>query len=88
VGSDLIGRFRAANLDNERFFTPARREGHAMFDLAGYIAAELDRAGIDPVDDLALDTYSDARFFSYRRSTHRREPDYGRHINAIALADS
>src|SRR5262245_1829823 len=87
VGSDLIDRFRAANLDNERFFTPSRRDGHAMFDLAGYIAADLDRAGVDRVDDLALDTYADDRFFSYRRSTHRREPDYGRHINAIALAE-
>ncbi|HYI31239.1 MAG TPA: polyphenol oxidase, partial [Bradyrhizobium sp.] len=33
-------------------------------------------------------TYLDAvHFYSYRRSTHRAEPDYGRHINAIALAD-
>jgi polyphenol oxidase len=34
-----------------------------------------------------LCTYADARFYSYRRATHRGEPDYGRHINAIALAD-
>ena len=38
------------------------------------------------VDDLALCTYGDpARFYSYRRTTHRGEPDYGRHVNAIAL---
>jgi acyl carrier protein len=36
-------------------------------------------------DDLGLDTYADERFFSYRRSVHRKEPDYGRHIHAIAL---
>ena len=36
--------------------------------------------------DLGLDTYADeARFFSYRRKTHRGEPDYGRLVSAIAL---
>ena len=46
------------------------------------------RAGVAQVEDLALCTYADpARFFSYRRATHRGEPDYGRHINAIALAE-
>jgi YfiH family protein len=85
VGPELVARFRAADADNERFFAPAAREAHAMFDLAGYIAARLDRAGIDRVEDLKLCTYADARFFSYRRATHRREADYGRHINAIAL---
>ena len=37
-------------------------------------------------DDTGIDTYSDERFFSYRRSVHRGEPDYGRHVHAIALA--
>jgi YfiH family protein len=86
VGPDLLARFRAADRDNERFFAPASREGHALFDLAGYVAAQLDRAGVDRVEDLDICTYADARFFSYRRATHRAEPDYGRHINAIALA--
>jgi polyphenol oxidase len=44
-------------------------------------------AGIHAVEDLGHCTYADAaRFFSYRRATHRNERDYGRHINAIALA--
>ncbi len=87
VGPELVERFRAADRDNERFFAPAPREGHAMFDLAGYVAAQLDRAGIARVEDLKACTYADGRFFSYRRATHRGEPDYGRHINAIALMD-
>jgi YfiH family protein len=87
VGPELVARFRAADLGNERFFAPSPREGHAMFDLAGYITARLDRAGIDRIEDLGLCTYADARFFSYRRATHRGEPDYGRHINAIALVE-
>ena len=46
---------------------------------------QLEAAGIPVIDDLGIDTYADARFFSYRRSVHRREPDYGRHVHAIAL---
>jgi copper oxidase (laccase) domain-containing protein len=37
------------------------------------------------IDDTGIDTYSDERFYSYRRSVHRKEPDYGRHVHAIAL---
>jgi polyphenol oxidase len=87
VGPELVARFRAADPDNARFFAPSAREGHAMFDLAGYVAARLAAAGIERVEDLALCTYGDARFYSYRRATHRGEPDYGRHINAIALVE-
>jgi polyphenol oxidase len=87
VGPELVARFRAADAENERFFTTSPREGHAMFDLAAYVAGRLDRAGLERVEDLALCTYRDDRFFSYRRATHRREPDYGRHINAIALVE-
>jgi YfiH family protein len=87
VGQDLIERFREADKDSGGFFKPAERPGHAMFDLPGYIVARLRRARVTQVEDLGLCTYADAaRFFSYRRSTHRAEPDYGRHINAIALS--
>jgi purine-nucleoside/S-methyl-5'-thioadenosine phosphorylase / adenosine deaminase len=86
VGSDLIARFAAEDRASNRFFAPAARDGHALFDLGGYIAARLERSGIGQVEDLGLCTYADpARFFSYRRATHRAETDYGRHINAIAL---
>jgi polyphenol oxidase len=37
------------------------------------------------IDDVGVDTYSDPRFYSYRRSVHRDEPDYGRHVHAIVL---
>jgi len=88
VGSDLVTQFVAADADNARFFVPAARASHAMFDLAGYIHARLQRTGIRAIDDLQSCTYADAvRFFSFRRATHRGESDYGRHINAIALLD-
>jgi polyphenol oxidase len=87
VGPDLIAKFIDADADNTRFFEPAQREQHALFDLAGYIRARLTRAGIAEAGDLHRCTYADdSQFFSYRRSTHRREPDYGRHINAIVLS--
>ena len=59
-----------------------------MFDLHGYIGQRAARTGISEFVDLGLDTYADeARFFSYRRKTHRGETDYGRLVSAIALAD-
>jgi YfiH family protein len=86
VGPEFVARFRDADAANERFFKPSARAGHAMFDLAAYIAHRLERAGIAQIDDLDLCTYADAdRFYSYRRMSLRKEPDYGRHINAIVL---
>jgi len=86
VGADLIGRFAAEDPASERFFAAGSRPGHAMFDLGGYVASRLARAGIEQVEDVGLCTYEDpTRFFSYRRATHRAENDYGRHVNAIAL---
>jgi YfiH family protein len=85
VGSEFVGRFIEQDADNAMFFLPAPREGHSMFDLAGFIRMRLENAGILMIDDLGLDTYSDERFYSYRRSVHRNEPDYGRHVHAIIL---
>jgi YfiH family protein len=86
VGAEFVDRFTAADAANAGFFKPSTRESHALFDLPGYIKARLERADIQGVEDLVLCTYAEpARFFSYRRTTHRGEPDYGRHVNAIAL---
>ena len=86
VGPDLIGQFVAADAANQRFFAPSPQTSHAMFDLAGYVAARLAAARVAVVEDVARCTYAeDELFFSYRRMTHRREADYGRHINAIVL---
>lgn len=85
VGNEFVARFLDADASNAVFFLPSEREGHAMFDLAGYIRMRLENAGILMIDDLSVDTYSDERCFSYRRSVHRSEPDYGRHVHAIAL---
>jgi polyphenol oxidase len=86
VGAEFVARFHAAEAGYARFFAPGARAGHAQFDLAGFLRARLVAAGVHLSEDLGLDTYPDAtRFFSYRRSVHRHEPDYGRLIGAIAL---
>lgn len=89
VGPDLIARFAAEDSASDRFFVAAPRNGHALFDLAGYIGERLTRAGIRQIEDLGLCTYADpTRFFSFRRSIHRAESDYGRHVNAIVLKEA
>lgn len=71
--------------DEARFFASGA-PGHWQFDLEGYAAQRLAQAGVARVDALGLDTYADAaRFYSFRRATHRGEPDYGRQISLIGL---
>src|ERR1700733_7674995 len=83
--------FRARFLDNDssfaRYFTPSAKTDHWRFDLKGFVALRLDDAGIENVARFAACTYAhEGDFFSFRRATHRGEPDYGREISAIALA--
>jgi hypothetical protein len=85
VGSEFVERFLEADAEHAMFFLPAERDRHAMFDLAGFIRMRLENAGVLMIDDTGVDTYTDERFYSYRRSVHRKEADYGRHVHAIAL---
>ena len=88
VGPEFVERFHNDDATSARFFKPSARAGHSMFDLSGYIAARLTRASINHFEDLGLCTFAEPdRFFSYRRTTKLAEADYGRHVNAIALAD-
>ncbi len=87
VGPEFRERFEAADPDNARYFAASpERASHSLFDLPAYIVARLERAGIGEVANLGLCTYADPdRFFSYRRTTHRGEADYGRLVSAIAV---
>jgi len=70
----------------EHFFKSARKTGHLMFDLPGYIAYRLSMVGVKGCVLMGHDTYGDeAGFFSYRRATHRGEADYGRQMSAIVI---
>ena len=85
VDAAFAQRFEADDPANERFFTPGRPD-HFQFDLEAYVAHRLAIAGIGRIEALGLDTYGDeARFYSYRRATHRGEPGYGRQIAIIGL---
>jgi YfiH family protein len=84
VDGGFLRTFAAADAANERFFADAR-DGHHQFDLEAYVAHRLAVAGLTRIEALGLDTYADeARFFSFRRATHRGEADYGRQISVIA----
>jgi YfiH family protein len=86
VGPEFAERFKAENRTYARFFIPSERAAHAMFDLPAFIGLKAQEAGIGRFVDMGLCTYGDERrFFSYRRTTHRGEPDYGRLIAAITL---
>lgn len=85
VDEGFAACFLSADPANARFFTPGRA-GHRQFDLEGYVAHRLESAGVGKVEKLGLDTYAaPSRFYSFRRSTHRGEPAYGRQISLIGL---
>lgn len=85
VDAGFEARFLEQAGENERFFR-AGRDGHAWFDLEGYVASRLRDAGLAKVGMLGEDTYAqEARFYSFRRATHRKEPGYGRQISLIGL---
>ena len=86
VGEDLRQAALAADEEADGFFAHDPEPGRFRFDLPGYVARRLARAGLRDVENLARDTYGEPDlFYSYRRSCHRGEADYGRLIAAIAL---
>lgn len=88
VGPEFPAPFLAEDEANARFFVADTKAGHHRFDLQGYVLDRLRRAGIGAADALRCDTYADeVRFFSYRRTCHRGEDDYGRGLSAIALTN-
>jgi YfiH family protein len=87
VGPEFQKRFVQDAADNQRYFKASEQAEHFMFDLPAFITDRLRQIGLANVADLAECTYADEdRFFSYRRTTHRKEPDYGRQISAIVLS--
>lgn len=87
VGTEFHRTFVAADPENRRFFRPAPRSGHFLFDLPRYIGDRLSRLGLAAVERTDHDTAAEEDlFFSYRRACLRGESDYGRGLAAIALA--
>ena len=86
VGPEFPAPFLARRPEDEDLFAPAQRDEHFLFDLTGYVARRLRTLGLAAVAATGGDTCAEAdRYFSYRRSVHRGEPDYGRNISIVAL---
>lgn len=86
VGPEFKHRFLDDNPAYARFFTASDKCGHHYFNLPAFIVSRLEVLGLASARSLDLCTYGDeARFFSYRRTTHRSEVDYGRLMSAIVL---
>jgi purine-nucleoside/S-methyl-5'-thioadenosine phosphorylase / adenosine deaminase len=87
VGSQYLEQFLAEEPGSGPFFVTDEASGEPHFDLPGYVGERLARAGVGQIADLGLCTYcEETRLFSYRRSQHHGEEDYGRQISAIVLA--
>ena len=87
VGPERIDHLKELDPAYETYLKPSSTSGHALFDLQQLTFDRLVKAGVQ-ADNLGLCTYPDEdRFFSYRRTTHLSEPDYGRQISAIAILE-
>lgn len=86
VGADFVEQFLAQEPDSSTYFVTDEFSGEPHFDLPGYVGERLARSGVGAIADLGLCTYcEETRLFSYRRSQHHGEDDYGRQISAILL---
>lgn len=87
VGAEFRDQFIQKKQTYSQYFILSNQSGHYMFDLWQFILDRLKLAGVQTYN-LAQCTYADEQlFFSYRRTTHRGEPDYGRQIAAIAIKE-
>lgn len=87
VGAEFPEPFLKADQGAADMFRPDGDTGKHLFDLSGYVRQRLERMAIGKIDVVDVDTYaSDSLFFSYRRTCHRSEDDYGRGLSSIALA--
>jgi polyphenol oxidase len=85
VGPEFLQGFLDDDPANGRYFSGGRGD-RALFNLPAFGLAQLGQAGIRQAEWTGHCTYSDAdRFFSYRRTTHLGEADYGRLISVIRL---
>lgn len=85
VGPEFFDRFRDEGLGWERFFTQGKGD-RFLFNLPAFVLQRLRDAGVAQAGWIGACTYSEPeRFYSYRRTTHAGEADYGRLISVIRL---
>lgn len=86
VGPEFIARFETHYAGDIDLFKPSNKPGHFMFDLPAFVQRQIERCDVAAAWTGACTYEDEARFFSYRRTTHRGEADYGRQISAICLS--
>jgi YfiH family protein len=85
VGQEFFESVTDDAPDAQRFFVNGNGDRY-LFDLPSYGLYRLRAAGVGRAEWTRHCTYSDpARFYSYRRTTHAGEADYGRQISVIRL---
>jgi polyphenol oxidase len=85
VGPEFVESFIDDNPEHARFFVGGKGD-RALFDLPSFGLARLRAAGVGHAEWTRHCTYAEPdRFFSYRRTTHLAEDDYGRLISVIRL---
>ena len=85
VKEDFFNKFISQENNNKIFFEKINN-GKFLFDLRGFINKEISNCGITSIENLEMDTFSQKEFFySYRRSQHNKEKDYGRCISVILM---
>lgn len=85
VGEEFFENFIAEDPSYTRFFANGA-DGKYQFDLPSFCLVSLRDAGVQSADWTGHCTYAEPdRFYSYRRTTHQSEPDYGRLISVITL---
>lgn len=83
VDNIFYQNFLTSDKNNNKYFTQNNTKNF-LFDLRQYVIDKLQNNGVNNIDNIATDTYNNAKlYYSYRRSTHKKEPDMGRHISFI-----
>ena len=86
VSKEFFANFLSENSANEIFFKNGVKPDKFWFDLPSYVEKKLSEAGVEQIENLQIDTYeNEEKFFSFRRSTHRKEADCGRNISIIVI---
>jgi YfiH family protein len=87
TGPEFRQHFVETDPESAAYFSKPESNGHALFDLPRYTMLQLERSGVQSGRTGHCTYHDEGRFFSYRRTTHRREPDYGRQISAIGIVE-
>lgn len=85
VGTDFRSRFLNVDSSFGQFFSSGQDADHLQFNLPGFVNSQLKRSSIKSIWHANVDTYTSDNHFSYRRTTHKNEPDYGRQLSAVML---